>query len=166
MPPRQHHLIGASSYPAGGSHALFLSESMVASTFNGTDQCPLFVLSCQAEKREFTGFRPRRWRDIRSRTAPGMTTLFDVERLAAGRLALRVEGDLLDARLGLAQKILTTALERLAALIDGDRSASGTLPSSSRLTIDPVRSRARTATAQYRCWLSAPSPAPTPASTS
>src|SRR5208282_1436309 len=45
----------------------------------------------------------------------------DVERLGADRLALRIQRDLRDARLGLPQQILTTVLERLAALVDGDR---------------------------------------------
>src|SRR3954454_22067599 len=42
----------------------------------------------------------------------------DIERLGAGRLARGVDGDLLDARLGLAQQLLAAALERLAALVD------------------------------------------------
>src|SRR5262245_66495835 len=45
----------------------------------------------------------------------------DVERLGAGRLAGGIEPDLLDPSLGLAQQLLAAALERLAALVDGDR---------------------------------------------
>src|ERR1700733_7895734 len=47
--------------------------------------------------------------------------LLPIQRLGAGRLAGRVERDLLDTRLGLAQQIFAAALERLAALVDGDR---------------------------------------------
>src|SRR4051812_29725010 len=47
--------------------------------------------------------------------------LLNVERLGAGRLAGGIERDFLDARLGLAQKLLATALECLAAFVDGDR---------------------------------------------
>src|SRR5262245_8858703 len=45
----------------------------------------------------------------------------NVERLGAGRLAGGIEPDLLHPSLGLAQQLLATALERLAALVDGDR---------------------------------------------
>src|SRR5437588_656048 len=48
-------------------------------------------------------------------------TLFHVERLGAGRLARRIERDLLHPCFGLAQQLLAAALERLAALVDGDR---------------------------------------------
>src|SRR5262249_9207875 len=44
-----------------------------------------------------------------------------VERFGSGRLARRVECDLLHARFGLAQQLLAAPLERLASLIDGDR---------------------------------------------
>src|SRR5215471_3340789 len=47
--------------------------------------------------------------------------LGDVERFCTGRLAGGIERDLLDPRLGLAQQLLATTLERLATLIDGDR---------------------------------------------
>src|SRR5262249_33657459 len=45
----------------------------------------------------------------------------DVERLGSGRLAGGIEPDLLYPSLGLAQQVLAAALERLAALVDGDR---------------------------------------------
>src|SRR5262245_37289745 len=45
----------------------------------------------------------------------------DVERLGAGRLAGGIEPDLLHPSLGLAQQLLAAALERLAALVDGNR---------------------------------------------
>src|SRR5262245_423597 len=45
----------------------------------------------------------------------------NVERLGAGRLASSIEPDLLHPSLGLAQQLLAAALERLAALVDGDR---------------------------------------------
>src|SRR5262245_59222067 len=45
----------------------------------------------------------------------------DVERLGTGRLAGGIEPDLLHSSLGLAQQLLAAALERLAALVDGDR---------------------------------------------
>jgi hypothetical protein len=45
----------------------------------------------------------------------------DVERLGAGRLAVLIERDLLDARLGLAQQRVTMGLQRLAPLVDEDR---------------------------------------------
>src|SRR5689334_4150324 len=48
-------------------------------------------------------------------------TSLHVERLAALRLAGRIEGDLLHPRLGLAQQLLAAALEHLAALVDRDR---------------------------------------------
>src|SRR5262249_45044019 len=44
-----------------------------------------------------------------------------IERLGPLRPAGGVEGDLLDARLGLLQQLLAAALERLAALVDRDR---------------------------------------------
>src|SRR5215470_16371902 len=45
----------------------------------------------------------------------------NVERFGAGRLAGGIEPDLLHPSLGLAQQLLATALERLAALVDGNR---------------------------------------------
>src|SRR5215472_7324537 len=51
----------------------------------------------------------------------GTQALLHIERLGALRLAGCIEGDLLDARLGLAQQLLAAALEDLAALVDRDR---------------------------------------------
>ena len=48
--------------------------------------------------------------------------LFHIKRDGTGRLALSVEGNLFHARFGLAQQILAAALERFAALVDGDGS--------------------------------------------
>src|SRR5262245_20636983 len=45
----------------------------------------------------------------------------NVERLGAGRLAGGIEPDLLHPSLGLAQQLLAAELERLAALVDGNR---------------------------------------------
>src|SRR5258706_11176332 len=44
-----------------------------------------------------------------------------VERLAAARFAVAAETDLLDAGLGLAEQALAMLLQRLAALVDGNR---------------------------------------------
>src|ERR1700742_1687496 len=55
------------------------------------------------------------------RRIPTISPSVHVERFAAGRLAGRVERDLLDARLGLAQQILATRLQHLPALIDRHR---------------------------------------------
>src|SRR5262249_9153704 len=48
-------------------------------------------------------------------------SILDVEGLGAGRLAVLVERDLLDAGLGLAQQPVAMDLEGLAALVDEDR---------------------------------------------
>ena len=55
----------------------------------------------------------------------------------------RAQRDLLDARFGLPQQILASPLERLTPLKMATDSSSGTLPSSSRLTIDLSSSIAR-----------------------
>src|SRR5712691_2642154 len=47
-------------------------------------------------------------------------SLCHVQRLGPGRLAAGIERDFFDPRLGLAQQLLAAALERLAALVDGD----------------------------------------------
>src|SRR6516225_8752381 len=54
-------------------------------------------------------------------SAPPASSLLHVERLGAGRPSRRIERDLLDARLGQAQQFLAAALQRLPALIDGNR---------------------------------------------
>jgi hypothetical protein len=70
--------------------------------------------------------------------------LLNVERFGACGLPRCVGGNFVDAGFGLSQQFFAAALEAFAALIDRNRSSSGTLPSSSRFTIDPVlRSRVR-----------------------
>src|SRR5215467_10561482 len=52
----------------------------------------------------------------------------DIQPLGPGCLAGGVKGDLFDARLGLAQELLTSPLEALAALVDRDRFLERHLP--------------------------------------
>src|SRR5580700_7239574 len=75
---------------------------------------------CSRLSSDFPGGFSRKVGISEDEAAPA-SKLFDVERLGAGRLALRIERDFFDARLGLAQQILAAAFERLAALVDGDR---------------------------------------------
>src|SRR5262249_23324179 len=77
---------------------------------NGGDQLHKFVSAAWIS----------RWRAGRGRRDAEAALLY-VERFGAGRLARGIEGDLLDARLGLAQQLLAAALERFAALVDGNR---------------------------------------------
>src|SRR6516225_7992898 len=51
---------------------------------------------------------------------PCASWLLHIERLGAGWSSARIERDLLDTRLGQAQQFLAAALERLAALINGN----------------------------------------------
>ena len=69
--------------------------------------------------------------------------LLNVQRLGTDGLSVGIGGDLVDARFRLPQQFLTAPLQGLAAFVDGDDSSSGTLPSSSRLTIDSSSSIAR-----------------------
>src|SRR5208282_3083548 len=48
------------------------------------------------------------------------SSLLDVQRLGAGRIARGIERDFLHPRFRLPQQILAAALERFAALVDGD----------------------------------------------
>src|ERR1700729_1748857 len=80
-----------------------------------TAYCSLFVPSCQVISQAVFA----EVEDFRGSAAGGR--LFDVQRLGAGRLALRIERDFFHAGFGLAQQILAAAFERLAALVDGDR---------------------------------------------
>src|SRR3954469_1752394 len=59
------------------------------------------------------------------RARAGLALLLRVERRRPGRLAVRTDGDLLDAGLGALQQRLAVLLQGLAALVDRDRVLEG-----------------------------------------